>query len=726
MASRVFKATSAMIDMLQHVLKFSIHVEGLENISDQPTLFVVNHFTRMETFIVPYVLHKHTDKELRALADSALFKGLFGEYLHRMGARSTHEPLRNRQIIGDLAAGRHDWVIFPEGAMIKSKKVMRHGRLRLTHPKHMGRPHTGAAVLALKAALVRERFLAACHSGDTATMEELGEKYDIARDQCQYFPGPVVTPVNITFYPLRPKDNALSRIATGIRPNITEQLAEELKTEGSLLLKHTDMTIYFSPPVDVQEYLERPLASLRKAPFLKNAQRDNIALISQRWPLTKRFMETIYATTAVNLDHLFCIGLRSLKTDFIKAEEFHRALYLSALTIRESENRRVHSSLHNNLIKLIADEPHEPLEDICKLAVEEGIVTCEDGGYRVARRNMSETLAHDDMRLHGATRVIANEIEPMSFVVKTVAHYVNLSAVKLREEIAERVHKMDEDHFEKDYALYFEKGLSKAPSIGRPFFLRSPSSDTGILLCHGYLAAPEEMRPLGEFLHDAGYTVYGARLQGFGTGPEQLLDVSWEDWALSFNRAYAVLRNCCKKVILGGFSAGALLVLLNAARKKGAIDSIFCIDTPLILMDRHACTLTPVALGWNRVMKKLHMPATLSESIDNKSETPEINYPIHYLEGVRELCELISVCRDGLADVEAPCLIIHGSEDPIADPQSADVVYDKIGSSIKNRVTIEADYHNLVQKEDRERVFKEVLQFITAQQAGTLHQEEVA
>jgi esterase/lipase len=339
---------------------------------------------------------------------------------------------------------------------------------------------------------------------------------------------------------------------------------------------------------------------------------------------------------------------------------------------------------------------------------------------------MTEALSHETVRLRGTTRVIANEIEPMSAVIKTVAHYVNSPSEKLRTEIVERVHALDVDHFERDYALYYEQGLSKSPAIGRPFFLRAPSSDTGILLCHGYLAAPEEMRPLGEFLHNAGYTVYGARLQGFGTGPEQLLDISWHDWALSFNRAYAILRNCCKKVILGGFSAGALLVLLNAARKKGAIDSIFCIDTPLILMDRRACTITPVALGWNRVMKKLHLPATLSGSIQNISETPDINYPTHYLEGVRELCNLISVCRDGLSDVEAPCLIIHGSEDPIADPQSADVVYDKIGSAIKKQVTIEADYHNLVQKEDRERVFQEVLQFITAQQAGALQQEEVA
>jgi len=726
MASRVFRATAAMIGVLHKVLRFSLHVEGLDNITDRPTLFVVNHFTRMETFIVPYVLHKHADKELRALADAGLFKGFFGSYLRKMGARSTREPLRNRLIIGDLVTGRHDWVIFPEGVMVKSKKVMHRGKLRIAHPVRDGRPHTGAAVLALKAELVRERYMLAWRGNDADTMNKLEDRYDLSREQCLNHPGLVITPVNITFYPLRPDDNAISRMATGIKRDLSDHVLEELKTEGSLLLKHTDMTIYFSPPIEVADYLARPLTILRRVPLLREEQRENMVLSSQRWPLTRRFMKTIYATTALNLDHLFCVGLRELRNDMIATEDFHRARYLAALTLREHDQRRVHASLHNNLIRLIANESFAPLENIYELAKAEGIVEREDGSYRVAPKHMKESLIHEDIRLHDTARVIANEVEPLSFVAKTVAHYVNMSSEKLRAEIVKRVSALDVEHFEADYKSYFEQGLSKAPSIGRPFFMPASGSDTGILLCHGYLAAPEEMRPLGEFLQRAGYTVYGARLQGFGTTPEQLLDVSWEDWVVSFNRAYAILKNCCDKVILGGFSAGALLVLLNAARKKKAIHSIFCIDTPLVLMDRRACALTPAALGWNRLMRMMHIPATVSETIENKSETPDINYPVHYLEGLRELCKLISACRDCLPEVESPCLIIHGSDDPIANPKSAEFLYKEIGSAIKKQITVEADYHNLVQKEGREKVFAEVLNFLGGSQNVNESLEEVA
>lgn len=719
MASRVFRATAAMMSVLQKVLRLSLHVEGLENISDRPTLFVVNHFTRMETFIIPYALHKHTNKELRALADANLFKGIFGSYLSKMGAHSTREPLRNRMIIGDLVTGQHDWVIFPEGVMVKSKKVVHKGKLRFQHAGEIRRPHTGAAVLALKAELVRERYLTAWRDDDLDTMEELEERYGLSRERCLHHPGLVVTPVNITFYPLRPDDNAVSKLAAGLMKGISDRMVEELKTEGSMLLKKTDMTLYFSPPIEVRKYVERPLSHLRRLPLIDEARSDNLVLSLQRWPLTRRFMKDIYSTTAINLDHLFCLGLKLIKETSVQFEDFHRALYLAALTIRQHDGRRVHESLHNNLLRLLTGEKHEALESIYKLANERGVVERTDGKYQLLHRYQPILANHEQVRLHGTTRVIANEVEPMRFVVDTVQQYVNMPVEKARAELAERMALMDMEHFHADYEQYHDEEVSKDPDIGKPFFLKG-SRDVGILLCHGYLAAPEEMRPLGIFLNEAGYTVYGARLQGFGTSPEQLLDVTWKDWMISYNRAFAVLKNSCKHIILGGFSAGALLVLINAAKKKDMISGIFCIDTPLILMERRACSLIPAAQTWNRLAKKLHLPMEVSEELKNNSETPDINYPRHYLQSVGELCKLIAECRNLLKEVEAPCLVIHGSHDPVADPEGAQVVYNAIGSETKEQVTVDADYHNLVQREGREKVFEEVLRFLRSEQFQAL------
>jgi len=59
-----------------------------EEIPQAPVLFLANHFTRLETFVVPYVLftkHKHIS---RSLADDTIFVGWLGDYLRLSGTIS--------------------------------------------------------------------------------------------------------------------------------------------------------------------------------------------------------------------------------------------------------------------------------------------------------------------------------------------------------------------------------------------------------------------------------------------------------------------------------------------------------------------------------------------------------------------------------------------------------------------------------------------------------------
>ena len=52
----------------------------------------------------------------------------------------------------------------------------------------------------------------------------------------------------------------------------------------------------------------------------------------------------------------------------------------------------------------------------------------------------------------------------------------------------------------------------------------------GIVLVHGFLASPAELRELGEKLAARGHAVIGVRLAGHGTSPWDLRDRSWQDW----------------------------------------------------------------------------------------------------------------------------------------------------------------------------------------------------
>ena len=91
-----------------------IRLHGLELIPDQPVLYVVNHFTRMETFLMPYILKKNVRKYPISLADSSFFSGKMGEFMDRVGAISTADKNRNAILIGALLTDSHPVIIFPE------------------------------------------------------------------------------------------------------------------------------------------------------------------------------------------------------------------------------------------------------------------------------------------------------------------------------------------------------------------------------------------------------------------------------------------------------------------------------------------------------------------------------------------------------------------------------------------------------------------------------------
>ncbi|MHC4109296.1 MAG: lysophospholipid acyltransferase family protein, partial [Planctomycetota bacterium] len=179
MGLKVYKATGAVLTAAKSILGVRLRGSGLEHLSERPTLFVVNHFTRFETFLVPYVISSHNGRLVRSLATHTLFRGWFGKYLRALGVMSTHHPRRNRTIIGELMTGRHDWVIYPEGGLIKNKKMVEKGRLRLNHPTRQGPPHTGAALLALKAEICKRRYLAACEANDTRRIRYYQRRYGL-------------------------------------------------------------------------------------------------------------------------------------------------------------------------------------------------------------------------------------------------------------------------------------------------------------------------------------------------------------------------------------------------------------------------------------------------------------------------------------------------------------------------------------------------------------------
>ena len=173
-----YRTTGLAIKTLENLSKARVNLHGTENLPQVATIFVMNHFTRLETFLMPYYLYKLIHLPIWSIAAANLFVGAFGRYLESVGAVSTEHPDRDRLIVKTLLTGEAGWIIFPEGRMVKNKKIVEKGRYMISYAGGKHPPHTGAAALALRTEFYRQRILQLTHR-NPAESQRLLERFNI-------------------------------------------------------------------------------------------------------------------------------------------------------------------------------------------------------------------------------------------------------------------------------------------------------------------------------------------------------------------------------------------------------------------------------------------------------------------------------------------------------------------------------------------------------------------
>ena len=722
---RVRRMAGYTLDLMEKVLKSRIRVDGAHNVPAKgPVLFVANHFTRFETFILPWILDRATGRMVHNLAHHELFVGRFGRFLNSVGARSTREPGIKDSIVGDLITGHHDWIIYPEGSMIKDKKTWHQGHLHLNTPDRSGPPHTGAALMALQAAMYKQLYLNAWRLQDDDTMEALEERYAFTGSQLPRHDLTIV-PINITYYPFRPGMNLAYKLARLFLKQVPKQLEEELAVEGNLLLGDTDISIYLGKPIPLTNYLDALMPAAEGVKFggrreacgeggvgacsLENLVDRVMKPLKTR--LTTHIMSEVYQHVTVNLDHLFCTALFASRHDRFTCDHLHRALYVAARNLQATGTRRRHASLDDSLEALVTGEPFPPLDSIVALAEREGVLRREEGWYRIYRPRLDEHHAFHDVRVRNPIRVIANELEPLREAVKAVTQAINCPEADLQQRVATLLHQEDLAEFGRDYTRSTTDDGLKPSEIGAPFLLPGRTSQLGVVLSHGYLASPREVRDLAQALQAGGATVFGVRLAGHGTSPDDLARVRWQAWRRSYLRAYAAAAARCQHVVLAGFSMGGLLALLTAADFPRRVDGVITVNAPLHLADP-ASHLVPAVKAWNGLVHACRLDRFQWSFVPNQAEWPDANYDRNPVHGIYQLERLMAAVGPRLPEVRCPALIIQADHDPVVVPASGSELETRLGSDEKELRSIAATRHGVLRGEGSDILHAQIVEFL--------------
>jgi carboxylesterase len=252
--------------------------------------------------------------------------------------------------------------------------------------------------------------------------------------------------------------------------------------------------------------------------------------------------------------------------------------------------------------------------------------------------------------------------------------------------------------------LIFEK---ERHLIGQPFYFEG-SNGKAILLIHGWSSVPYEVRRLGIFLNENGYTVYGPLLRGHGTISSDLENVKWTDWLKDVISAYEKLKSKHGKVYVSGTSIGANLAVL-LAKKKAEISGLIFLAMPYKLKLEPLVLFFLKILGLFKKYNKKYYPPTFGIST---TITRLISYQTYPIKSVQETFEVVKISRKKLYEIKQPCFLIQSRSDHIIAKDSLEKIYSQIGSKIKKKKYIEHAYHTFISDIKNESVFEEILEFI--------------
>ncbi|TCS60992.1 alpha/beta fold hydrolase [Varunaivibrio sulfuroxidans] len=714
---------------LERHLGLKIKLHSSPELLAQGQIFLFNHFARFETVIPPYLVYKHSGRYCRSVADHTLFEGseMFAKFLRGVGGVPNTTAGLMPFLAAEILRGRKI-VVFPEGGMIKDRRVLdKRGAYNVYSPvaQERRKHHRGAAVIALTLDTFKNRILSVhAHAEeerlhrwvDALGLESVDQLLERAREPT------MIVPANITFYPLRVTENILHRGMELLMKDMSGRFSEELLIEGNILLKDTDMDIRFAPPVMAAKkwrWWERVLLKsvFERIDSLEElfAMRDgavgwaekmmNRCIQDETMRIRDAYMAGMYSVTTVNFSHLasrLIVDLVAAGRREIGKEEFHKALYLAIKNLQNAEGVGLHRSLlAPESYRGLLDGQCDALEQFLRTTKQAGLIGRTPSKYRFLD-SLSADSTFDRIRIDNPIMVYANEVAPIAAVRATLNDALERAGRVLDEELASdqfddelRAHQWNHAHYRGE--RHHEINAKETATLSGEPFLLIPKEITavGVVLVHGFLASPAEMRAFGEKLVQKGHPVIGVRLAGHGTSPWDLQHRSWREWLQSVRRGCAILGAFCEKIAVVGFSGGGVLALRLASEAPRSLVGVAVVSAPMRFLDRRMA-FVPLVHRLNTLTEWLPSFDGVMPFHENASEHPEINYKNIPTRGVYELRQLVEETRHVLPTVRCPALIVQGDRDPVVDPESATLIHDRLGSSQKTLVYVPSTRHAIL------------------------------
>ncbi|MFX0051541.1 MAG: alpha/beta hydrolase [Candidatus Hermodarchaeota archaeon] len=233
----------------------------------------------------------------------------------------------------------------------------------------------------------------------------------------------------------------------------------------------------------------------------------------------------------------------------------------------------------------------------------------------------------------------------------------------------------------------------------------------GCLLIHSFTASPSEVRPLGVFLRNHGYSGIAPLLPGHGSVPDDLRTTSWLDWYSNAREGlYYLKENYSRRIVIGVALGSVIATMLAASPERESINGVI-----LISPSQHSpSALVKTVLPFIKYIKKEFPTITEHEMKVEELTNEKIEqffYAKRPTEALIELYKIIGFTNKRLSLITQPTLIIHHKKDFV----SADFIYNNLTScEIKEQWTHDKGARWFFYSEEAQSAFEKIDNFIQA------------
>lgn len=231
----------------------------------------------------------------------------------------------------------------------------------------------------------------------------------------------------------------------------------------------------------------------------------------------------------------------------------------------------------------------------------------------------------------------------------------------------------------------------------------------GIAVVHGFTGNPNSTRPLGERLHDEGYTVEVPRLPGHGTTVGDMRRTRYRDWRAHVEHVVDDLAARVEEIVLVGLSLGGTLCLDVTSQRPEGIAGVVAINSQVLQPDQFLARLAPI-LQYIAPVVPRDLAGLPSDDIA-RPDADERAYAKVPAKAAQSLIRELPRIRAQLRDLDRDVLVAYSPQDHSVRPQNSMALLELLGDRAEALV-LERSYHVATLDWDADLLAERVLSFV--------------